>query len=804
LALGLIPALLAVTVAGAFEVAGSSPGGSSNPTEFVQDTSWEESSQKENPKLLAQNDEKGVETAQTAQEEKSDAVLGVGEVTVTGKMEEEAANVPAVVESVTAEDIEGINAVDTADLFKYVPNVHVRKLHAGNINRPLAIRGSTSTTAAPRTLVLMDGIPISTYVNGGMSDAPKWQMVLPDEIEAIDVIYGPFSAAYGGNSFGGTVLIDTHMPEKMEGWVNSTYTYTNFRAYNTDEDMHGYDVNAAFGDKLGGFSYLLWYDRLETEVHPVSFQSKLASDGGASGGTTVTGWRADSDPTGNKRYILGSYGVEDVVNNTVKLKLAYDLTSDSELRFNFVFWDNSIDRDSPETYLYDALGNPVYSGRVNIDGRSYTLSANTFTYQEVEKQDMLYGLTYALNPASGLKVWANASYYDTYKDLTRVSSSSPTASEDGGAGTVTDKDTGTYVTDLKASYDIHWAGVHTVGGGYHFDHNSLDSDVWNASDWKDDDRTTLNNNQKGKTTTHGVFLEDTWEIVDKWSVYAGGRVDWWEGFDGSKSTDTSSGRVTAELPDKNETAFSPKFSTTFRPTDKWSLRFSMGLATRFPTIGELYYGGITSSGIINNNNPDLKPEEVFAKDFTITRFIGDDGEVRLTFFQDDVEDAIYSQTNSYTNVTNYQNVDEVRTNGIELAYSKRRFLIDGLGVHANVAWNDSEILRNDNVPSSEGKEFPRVPEWRAKCVLDYSPAERWNISFGGSYATRAYYNLDNSDDHDGYGAVDEYLVFDTRLSYQVHKNLKASIGVDNITDELYYEFHPFPRRTYFAELKLAF
>jgi iron complex outermembrane receptor protein len=759
------------------------------------------------PSMLALNEESGSGASEDENEKtaESKSVLGVGEVTVTGSKEDEAtADIPAVIETMTKEDIEKINATDSSDVFKYVPNVHIRKLNAGNINRPMAIRGSTSTTAAPRTLVLMDGIPISNYVNGSMSDAPKWQMVSPEEMESIDVIYGPFSAAYGGNSFGGTVLITTHMPQKMEGEVDTAYTYQNYRAYNTDEDIHSFNENASFGDKLGPFSYMFWYDRLDTQGQPTSYQSKLASDGGAAKGTAVTGWTSDSDPLNQKRYILGSYGLDDVSNNTGKIKLAYDLTPDSQLRFNFAMWDSETSRDDPETYLRDASGNPIYSGVVNIDGRSYTLAANTFSYQEVEKQDMLYGLSYSLLPESGLKVKATASYYDTYKDVTRTSSTAPPTAKNGGAGSVTDKDTGTYVGDLKAFYDIAWMGKHTVGAGYHYDRNSLDSEVWDASDWKRDIRTTLSKKEEGTTETHGIFLEDSWDVVDKWTVYLGGRCEWWNGFDGSKSVDGTTGRIKTSLPDKEEATFSPKFSTTFRPTDDWSLRFSMGLATRYPTIGELYYGGISSSGIINNNNPDLKPEEVFAKDFTITRKVGKDGEARLTFFQDDVDNAIFSQTNYYTNITNYQNVDEVRTRGIEIGYGSKRFFADGLGLHASVGWNDSEILRNDNVPSSVGKTFPRVPEWRAKCVVDYAPTDRWYISFGGSYASRAYYYLDNSDDNGGYGGMDEYLVFDARMSYQIHKYVTATLGVDNITDELYYEYHPYPRRTFFAELKLAF
>jgi iron complex outermembrane receptor protein len=52
--------------------------------------------------------------------------------------------------------------------------------------------------------------------------------------------------------------------------------------------------------------------------------------------------------------------------------------------------------------------------------------------------------------------------------------------------------------------------------------------------------------------------------------------------------------------------------------------------------------------------------------------------------------------------------------------------------------------------------------------------------------------------------VDDFLVFDAKLSYRLWKDWQASIGVNNITDESYHVSHPYPLRTYLAELKYTF
>lgn len=744
----------------------------------------------------------GSGAAETASGDKTeDAKMDEIVVTPQGKIADEVTKAPAVVETRTAEELKRINKVDSSDIFRNMPDLYVRKLYPGSTNRPLAIRANPSGLAA-RSLVLMDGILISDFRAGGNS--PRWQVVAPDEIERLDVVYGPFSAALSGNSLGGAALITTHVPQKQEMSVDATYTYQRANEYKTKDDMHGYNAHATYGDKQGPLSLMLWYDRLETRAQPIMFTSALVSSGGSGSGTDASGQVTDTDPNGNPRYIFGSTGTTYVTNNTAKLKLAYDLPDKSQLRFNYVFWDSTMNYDSPDSYLRDASGNKIYSGTVIINGRSYTISPSSFYYQDAYKQDMLYALSYSRNPSDGVKLSVDLSYYDIFKDLTQKSTTAPLLAKYGGTGTVGDNGGGWYTADLKASYDINRLGTHTLAGGYHFDRYIIDSETWNASDWKNDTRTTLSLAEKGKTGTHAVFLEDTWNITPQWALYLGGRYEWWQGFDGSKSRDTTSGRVTSKLPSRHDNDFSPKFAITYKPTPDWSFRYSLGVANRYPTVGELFYGGLNSSGVITTPNPDLKPESILAHDFTITRTLWGYGDARLTFFQNEVDNAIYSQTNFYTNVKNYQNVDEVRTRGIEVTADLRKLPLEGLGISANAAWAEAIILKNENVPASVGKIFPGVPKWRAKFTVDYAPTERWFVAFSGNYSSRPYYNLDNSDTQGGYGGNDEYLVFDTKASYKFNENLTASVGVDNLTDVRYHQYHTYPGRSVYANMKYTF
>ncbi|MDI7261012.1 MAG: Plug domain-containing protein, partial [Thermodesulfobacteriota bacterium] len=181
-----------------------------------------------------------------------------------------AARVPAVVESITKEDFEKKNVVGTEDIFKYLPGLYVRKLYPGGTNAPLSIRGTHSMMTA-RTLVLADEMMLSNFLASGHGNAPRWNLVAPEEIERVDVIYGPYSALYSGNALGGVAFITTRFPEKREFSANTSYMYHNFREYKSDYDLDGYTAHLSYGDKFGKFRIFGLFDRLENEAQPTSF-----------------------------------------------------------------------------------------------------------------------------------------------------------------------------------------------------------------------------------------------------------------------------------------------------------------------------------------------------------------------------------------------------------------------------------------------------------------------------------------------------------------------------------------------------
>ena len=112
------------------------------------------------------------------------------EMTVSGARPAFAPSLPAVAEGVTAERLAEQNVINVEDGLRYLPSLLVRKRFIGDRNGTLASRSSGSQQGA-RSLAYVDGMLISNLLGNSFGNTPRWGMVAPEEIERMDVSYGP-------------------------------------------------------------------------------------------------------------------------------------------------------------------------------------------------------------------------------------------------------------------------------------------------------------------------------------------------------------------------------------------------------------------------------------------------------------------------------------------------------------------------------------------------------------------------------------------------------------------------------------
>jgi iron complex outermembrane receptor protein len=708
--------------------------------------------------------------------------------------------IPTTMESITGEQIrDTINATDAEDALKYFPSLLVRKRYIGDYDHAVLATRASGTNNSARSLVYADGILLSNLLGNGAFFTPRWGLVNPEEIERVDVLYGPFSAAYSGNSVGAVVDYVTRMPSAFEAHVKYGYSLQHFDLYGTQDDYASHALSASIGNRWGNFAGWLSVGRLDSEAHPIAFANLLASTGNGGTGTPVTGAFPGANPRNQPWYLIGATGQTNTVQDSAKLKLSYDFGADTRLSYVFGAWRNDAFRDA-ETYLADAAGHPVYSGDVMIDGRRYTISPASISQQRADLRHTIHGLS--LKRSSG-KRWdytLAVSKYAFDRDLVRSPLLALPVSAYGGSGRIADSD-GTGWTTANASATWRPDETHAVEFGVQDDTFKLRTEVSNTSDWIDGVAESRFSAFGGTTELQSAFLQDTWRWSPRWTTVVGLRHENWEARDGHIANATSD----LAFPRRSENAWSPKAAVEFSGAPAWSIKASIGRAVRYPTVSELYQGSI-STNVIINNDPTLKPERSTTSELSYVREF-EHGRLRTTAFREQTHDALYSQTNVTVvpNVTNIQNVGYIVTNGLEVAADFQRVGLEDLDLLASVTFADSIIQDNPNFPASEGKWQPRVPRWRANLLAIYHPGMHWSFSTGIRYSGEQFNQLDNSDTNsDAYTGTSPFLVVDARVRYKVDDHWSAALGVDNLTDRTYWNFHPYPQRTWNVEVRLDY
>jgi len=239
------------------------------------------------------------------------------------------------------------------------------------------------------------------------------------------------------------------------------------------------------------------------------------------------------------------------------------------------------------------------------------------------------------------------------------------------------------------------------------------------------------------------------------------------------------------------------------------LKASVGRAVRMPTVAELY-GATSTTNAQFINDPNLRPEKSWTTELSAETVLGN-GLARFTLFTENTHDALYSQTTldvvANRNVSRVQNIGRIATRGVELAYSGNDVWTSGLDVGGSVTYADSVIKENAgfvSVPGDTiGKQQPNIPKWRATALASYRWDPKWTTSVGARYSGKQFRTLDNSDVNGfTYQGVSKYFTVDVRARYQVNKNVSAAVGIDNVNNYKFWNFHPYPQRSYVAEMKV--
>jgi iron complex outermembrane receptor protein len=731
------------------------------------------------------------------------------EVVVTGqRAPADLVNAPSPTDGVDAREIAvTVSAVNAEDALRYLPDILVRKRHPGDVQDPITTRTSGVGSSA-RSLIYADGVLLSALIGNNNSGAsPRFGMVTPEEIVRVDVLYGPFAAAYPGNSIGAVVNFTTRMPDHLEASLKTTGSLQSFDKYGTKDTYPVGEIAGVLGDRIGPWSFWLSENHSDSRGQPLTFATATQPAANSAAGTPVTGAYTDANRLGQPIVVMGGSGFEHQAQDNAKLKLAYDFTGGITATYVLGYFGQE-DDSSVQTYLSNAAGTPVYAGAVNINGKAYTLANSAFDngVYHLQENHIAQSLTVrsAANPLFSWEVVG--SVYDYLTDTQR----SPSTALPGGfagntAGTISRLDgTGWQTLDARAAWKPFGAGsAHALTFGAHEDEFVFKNPKYATAAWDDGSPTALTSLARGKTQTTALWGQDAIALEPAVTATLGLRAEHWRAFSGYNFS--AAPALAVNQPGLSKDVLSPKASLAWTPAPLWRLSASYGRAYRFPTVTELYQS-ITTGPTLTVPNPNLKPERADSFDLSAERSIGGGGHARLSLFQENLANDLLSQTaplvaGSSTLYSYVQNIDRVRTRGAEIVFDGIA-VVPGVEVGGSLTYADARILSDAAFPTADGKRLPQLPRLRATGVVTWRPAPAWSATLAGRYAGREFATLDNSDPYaNTYQGFSGFFVADARVRWQATNHWSAALGVENLLDRRYFLFHPFPGRTVIVELK---
>lgn len=249
------------------------------------------------------------------------------------------------------------------------------------------------------------------------------------------------------------------------------------------------------------------------------------------------------------------------------------------------------------------------------------------------------------------------------------------------------------------------------------------------------------------TTVLAAFAQAEWRILPELLLNAGLRLDHYDTFGNSVA---------------------PRAALIYQPMKGTSIKAIYGHAFRAPSASEFFY----EDGFIQKRNPNLGPEKVDTYELTFEHELTDGVQVVASGFYYHMHDLISLATDPSDGLIYYDNLNEVKTFGLEVELQAKLGggVEGGLSYSRQVAKTVNPDTWLTNSPKNLAKlriSVPLVPEKL------FASAEAQFVSARKSLANTLV---------DGYGVVN-FTLFGRELL----KNFEFSASVTNLLNSRFYE-----------------
>ena len=309
----------------------------------------------------------------------------------------------------------------------------------------------------------------------------------------------------------------------------------------------------------------------------------------------------------------------------------------------------------------------------------------------------------------------------------------------------------------------------------------------------------------------GFFAQDLIEVSPKLQLTLSARVDSWDNFDAHNlETTLATGLPTAgnrpTLPDKSDTAVSPRVAALYRATDRVSVWGSFSNGFRAPTLKELY-SPFRVGATLTLSNETLGPERLIGQEFGVSVAATRDVTLRGTVFNNRVNDPIANVTAAVSNVPptpgcavagvticrQLQNLGSTNISGFQtdVAYRLNGYWsVSGAYVFDVAKVHESKVDAAGN--DLTGNYLAEVPKHRVSLQATYTNPRFVTFAVESQFVGHQFDDdlntatiFPNHPDKTEVG-LPKYNVMNFTVSRIINRNVDVFFGVQNLFDTTYY------------------
>lgn len=277
----------------------------------------------------------------------------------------------------------------------------------------------------------------------------------------------------------------------------------------------------------------------------------------------------------------------------------------------------------------------------------------------------------------------------------------------------------------------------------------------------------------GDIKTRSVYLFDTIDITEQWSVNAGLRYD---NYRVHSTAGTGRGGVIIPAATREDDMWNYQLGVVYKPAPNGSIYLSYGTSSN-PSGENLGQAGGADGAAGGATVHDLKPEKSRSWELGTKWDVFDDRlSLNAALFETKKTDA--RSTDPLTGDVSLSGSNRVR--GLEL--SATGSITPKWDIWAGYTRLDPKVLEyRSSSEDLSGKQIKFIAKNSASLWTTYKVHPKWTVGGGATYVGKRFV-----DDVNHY-ELPSHTVYDAMIRYDVNKNLSLQLNGNNLSDERIYD-----------------